>query len=90
MTANRVTLHDQPWSWTLDSTAEGLILTVMCGTVGLYERSVLLEPEEIRAWQESGPAGLESLVEAIRYDGDGTSLAHRYRPDLVGRRADEP
>lgn len=40
----------------------------MCGTVGLYERDILLTPEAAALWERSGPAGLEPLVEAIRND----------------------
>lgn len=78
MTHDRTTLHDERWSWTLDQMSEGLILTVVCGNVGLYERALLLEPSEIDSWQQDGPAGLESLVEAIRSDATGTRFAHRY------------
>jgi len=80
--AERRTLHDEPWSWTLDQTAGGLILTVVCGSVGLYEVTVVLEPDEVRAWQRSGPAGIQPLVEAIQMDGTGETFAGRHRPDL--------
>ena len=39
-----MTLHDESWSWTLERIPEGLLLTVLCGSVGLYERSLMLEP----------------------------------------------
>lgn len=71
-------LHRESWSWTLDRTDSGLLLSVMCGTVGLYERSLLLTPEEVDAWEQSGPAGLEPLVEAIRNDVRSTVFGHRY------------
>ena len=78
----RRTLHDEPWSWALDQTAEGLNLTVVCGSVGLYEVTVVLEPDEVRAWQQSGPTGLQPLVKAIQLDGSGAIFAGRHRPDL--------
>jgi len=77
-----VHLHEEPWSWTLDQMADGLALTVVCGTVGLYEKSVVLLPDEVRAWEQEGPAGLHSLVDAIRFDGTGKNFVDRYRPDL--------
>lgn len=52
----------------LDRTDDGLRLSVVCGTVGLYERDILLTPEAAALWERSGPAGLEPLVEAIRND----------------------
>lgn len=77
-------LHDEPWSWTLEEIDEGLLLTVLCGTVGLYEKAVLLEPEEIAAWKRNGAAGLEPVAEAIRYNAPtGTGFNHRWRPDLI-------
>lgn len=71
-------LHDEPWSWTLSRTEGGLLLEVLCGTVGLYEKSVLLTPEETLAWERSGPSGLEPLVEAIRNDVTGAGFGERY------------
>jgi hypothetical protein len=71
-------LHTETWSWTLDRTDAGLLLSVVCGTVGLYERSVLLTPGEVNDWEDAGPAGLEPLVEAIRNDVTGTTFAGRY------------
>lgn len=83
--SNRRTLHQEPWSWTLEQIDEGLLLTVLCGTVGLYEVAVVLEPDEVAAWRHHGAAGLEPLAEAIRYDGTGQRFAARSRPDLIPR-----
>lgn len=58
------------------------MLDVLCGTVGIYNRTVLLEPAEVELWTLSGPAGLEALVEAIRNDLAGNDFGHRDRPDL--------
>lgn len=71
-------LHDETWSWTLYRTDDGLLLEVVCGTVGLYEKSLLLTPEETLAWERCGPAGLEPLVEAIRDDVTGAGFRQRY------------
>jgi hypothetical protein len=51
---------------------------VVCGTVGLYERSLMLTPDEVSTWEQAGPAGLEPLVEAIRNDVTDTVFGHRY------------
>ncbi len=77
---DRVILHDESWSWTLEQVTEGLLLTVLCGTVGLYERSIILRPDEVALWEAGGPAALEPLVEAIRNDGRGERFGERYRP----------
>lgn len=73
-------LHDETWSWTLWRTAQDdlLLLDVVCGTVGIYERSVLLTPEETQRWVRSGPLGLDPLVKEIRNDVTGTRFGERY------------
>ena len=86
---HRRRLHDEPWSWTLEQVDEGLLLTVVCGTVGIYETAVLLEPDEEAVWEQHGPAGLEPLAEAIRYDSTGPRIAARSRPDLIAGVDDE-
>lgn len=68
----------EQWSWTLDRTHQGLRLSVVCGTVGLFERDILLTADEISTWENAGPAGLEPLVEAIRNDVTGITFAGRY------------
>lgn len=80
MTDDRTTLHDEAWSWRLDRTREGLVLDVLCGTVGIYNTTILLEPGEVAMWESGGPAALEPLVEAIRYDP--AEFGARDRPDL--------
>ena len=76
-------LHVEPWSWTLEQAAPGLVLSVVCGTVGLYERAIVLSRDEVKIWKDGGPAALEPLVEKIRNDVTGSDLADRYRPDLL-------
>ena len=89
MSKDRVNLHTETWSWMLDEIPEGLVLSVVCGTVGLYERSLLLEPCEIETWRNGGPAALEPLVEAIRNDVTGAQFGDRYRPDLADAGTDD-
>ncbi|MEI7914785.1 MAG: hypothetical protein WCH82_08545 [Mycobacteriaceae bacterium] len=76
-------LHVEPWSWTLEQAAPGLVLSVVCGTVGLYERAIVLSRDEVKIWVDGGPAALEPLVEKIRNDVTGSDFADRYRPDLL-------
>lgn len=82
-----MTLHDESWSWTLERIPEGLLLTVLCGSVGLYERSLMLEPDEVRLWEHGGPAALEPLVEGMRNDSRGNRFGERY---LSGPHPGEP
>ena len=83
MSQDRVALHAEPWSWTLDQMPEGLVLSVVCGSVGLYDRTIVLTSDEIQRWRDGGPAALEPLIEAIRNDVTGADFAGRYRPDLT-------
>lgn len=78
----RVTLHDETWSWRLNQTPAGLVLDVLCGTVGVYNRTIVLEPHEVQMWEDGGAAGLEPLVEAVRNDVTGEQFGARHRPDL--------
>lgn len=74
-----MTLHVEPWSWSLEHTAQGFLLSVVCGTVGLYERTIVLKPHEVQMWDGGGAAALEPLVEAIRNDTAGDDFAGRYQ-----------
>ncbi len=89
MSKDRVNLHTETWSWMLDEIPEGLVLSVVCGTVGLYERSLLLTPSEIETWRNGGSAALEPLVEAIRNDVTGARFGGRSRPDLADAGTDD-
>lgn len=71
-------LHEETWSWMLLRTEDGLRLDVLCGTVGVYERSLMLTPEEVALWERSGAVGLEPLVEAIRNDVTDSAFGMRY------------
>ncbi len=83
MPQQRITLHDETWSWTLESLGEQFVLTVVCGTVGLYNRTLVLSPVESERWEQGGPAALKPLVEAIRNDVTGAAFGDRYRRDLT-------
>ncbi len=62
-------LHEEPWSWTLDETPEGLVLTVVVGTVALHEVTQVLDGTHVRRWRAQGPRGLATLVQAIQRKG---------------------
>lgn len=59
-------LHEVAWDHDLRRTPEGrLLLTVLCGTVGLYEVIVELTAAERAAWEAEGPAPVVALARAI-------------------------
>jgi hypothetical protein len=80
---DRETLHIESWSWTLEKLGQQIVLTVVCGSVGLYERTLVLTPEEAGMWEQGGAAALAPLVEAIRNDVTGAAFGSRYLTDDV-------
>lgn len=61
-----VTLASAPWAFDLVLTDDGrYLLTVVCGTVGLYEIVIELEADEVAAWNRDGEQFLQVLVNDI-------------------------
>ena len=59
-------LAGEPGSWVLLQSGADLYLSVLCGRVGLFSIDLRLDPEEARAWESRGPAGLQELVAAVQ------------------------
>lgn len=57
-------IAESTWSWMLYGEGERRWLTVVCGTVGLYEIVIELDPEE-RQCIADDPAQIEPLARAI-------------------------
>jgi hypothetical protein len=59
-------LSSSPWSYDLTHTDDGrLILTVVCGTVGLYELSLELDATEVACWTRDGEPYIRDLAATI-------------------------
>ena len=59
-------LASSPWAYELTQTDDGrLILTVVCGTVGVYELSLQLDPVEVVGWNREGESYIEDLAAVI-------------------------
>lgn len=57
------------WYWILYRSTDGLLLSVLCGTIGMYELTVRLsEAEEASYRADAGY--LDELAAAIRYAPD--------------------
>jgi hypothetical protein len=59
---------DATWSWTLwhDRSAGRWALQVVCGSVGIYEQVVVLDPPTVAAYQRHGTRLLEVLAAEVR------------------------
>lgn len=59
-------LDERPWSWMLFSDGGHLLLSVMCGGVGVYEVNFELTVDEATNYRESGSAYVDQLAGAVR------------------------
>ena len=58
-------LLDEPWSFTLAEHADGLRLSVLAGTVGVYEVNIRLTDDEGARYADEGDAAIRALVADI-------------------------
>lgn len=64
----RELIADSTWSWSLYRLEDGsLVLSVVCGTVGIYEIDVTLGPETTAAYNRDGLDVIEKLAAEVRY-----------------------
>jgi hypothetical protein len=72
----------EAWAWRLlESHSQELWLSVVCGTVGLYEINLQLSFEERNRYMESGIAAIAALAADIC--SRPSSYAHRHDPSMV-------
>lgn len=53
------------WNWMLFKDEERYILSVLCGSVGMYTREIVLSDQELADYQTSGEKALERLARDI-------------------------
>ncbi|MCD2258409.1 hypothetical protein [Psychroserpens luteolus] len=57
----------EDWSYTLEKTkSESYILTVVCGSIGIYEIKIALNPEEIQKFITHGESYIVQSVRNIQ------------------------
>lgn len=61
-------LDEEHWAWMLYADEKQLYLSVLCGTVGLYEVNLRLTESEKTAYQRDGRAYLEQLARQVAND----------------------
>ncbi len=55
------------WNYSFFEKDTGYILSVICGSVGLYEVNIQLNEEELEQYRIQGAAYIEELAKAIQY-----------------------
>lgn len=76
-------LEEAPWSWMLLGEGAELFLSVLCGTVAVYEIEFALTPEEAEGYAREGKAFLERLAgRVVRMPGE---FRARHIPDFHDR-----
>ncbi len=64
----RELIADKTWEWSLFRLGDGsLLLSVVCGTVGVYEIDVSLGPETTAAYERDGISVIEKLAAEVTY-----------------------
>jgi len=58
-------LCQSTWSYTLTKEHDVYELSYMCGSVGLYERSIILTNEQIEQYHKQGKVFLDELVQQL-------------------------
>ena len=60
-------IFNSRWNYTLYEDSDGsLILTALCGTVGLFETNIFLNEDETAEYMKSGKEYILQLASAIR------------------------
>jgi hypothetical protein len=59
-------LLKKDWSYTLKRNGSDLTLSVLCGTVGLYEVSIILNENENELFLKQGENFIDTLANNIR------------------------
>jgi hypothetical protein len=54
-----------PWSYTLYGSDDRFFLSVVCGSVGLFETEIELGVEEIAAYRTKGKEAIDALAKGI-------------------------
>jgi hypothetical protein len=67
----------EDWNYILYEQEQGFLFSVTCGTVAIFEISIVLNTQEVKHFQEQGQAFLQTLADRIR-DNPNEYLNRRY------------
>ena len=76
-------VEEAHWSWMLLAEGEKYVLSVVCGTVALYEIEFALTAEEIAAYRSDGRPSLEKLADRVMVSP--SAFQARHIPDFHER-----
>jgi len=71
-------LIDKKWDYTLFKKDDKLILSAVCGSVGVFEMNVILTPSEIEEYDQQGEQYIETLARKIQQSPSS------YKPRHIG------
>jgi hypothetical protein len=60
-------LLQKEWFYTLELLSEQYILSIVCGSIGIYDVKIQLNSEEIKQFNDKGEVFIEQLAEAVRF-----------------------
>lgn len=69
-------LMEESYSYILYEKDEELILSVLCGTVAMFDRTIVLNAEERSAFEKNGKEYIDSLAARIRFSPSSFDERH--------------
>lgn len=67
---------DKKWDFTLFKKKEQLLLSVLCGSIGIYELNILLTPAEVEMYNIEGEKYILYLARLIQKNPDNYKSRH--------------
>ena len=61
-------VEEKAWTYTLYAYKDKYILSVICGSVGLYDRNIFVDELMIKQLESDGIKVIEELASTIRYN----------------------
>lgn len=69
-------LAEETWDWMLLREDARYFLSVVCGSVGIYERNLELDPQEVEQYQRQGNSFLKELARQVAYQPQNFKARH--------------
>lgn len=59
-------LSESNWNWMLYKSDESFILSVLCGSVGMFTREIVLSIDEVSEYLEHSDKAIEKVAQSVR------------------------
>lgn len=69
-------IDEKPWSWTLYEHDDEYFLSVMCGSVGLYSRDIILSVDETERYLTRGIDEIIKMAKIISFSPQKFKTRH--------------